>query len=728
MTHVDAPDPKRSRAMRLVRIALVLVALYLIGVNALINTTLLEPLVNRKPERFAMHWDRGLMLWPGRITLWDVSMQGQAGQQKWRIDAGRASGRIALWPLLRRELRFVWIEAGTPVIALHRANDELPPLPADGRGLHLVFDEVRVDSPLRFSSGDLHIEGHANARARWRQQLRGGPFELLPSTLRLDAATLARGERVLLRETTLESEVRIDAHRRREHPGIGILELLSADATLHGATPGVSIDVDARFDIVPDLHPGTGELDGRIVLERGAFGPDTALRLRLPIAATTHAGHATQGDAHVALKVSDEHVGVNVELPPVPDLIEHANARLTLVSRALPLPPWDTQLARLDGEIDLRSRFSSLAFVQPLLTRLHGFTLDGKGDVEGRVMLAKGELAAGTQVTVHDAQFALTAYSHHFHGAARAQADIQAGKDDQPRVRAQVTLLRYDIAPATDSAAALGSGRNLVLDLATHGTLAQLRDNLQARLRFADAMLPDLSRFNRYLPKNGARFLSGIGRVGADMQMHVADDRNGGTLSLNAKAAALRLGEMVLRGDLSLDAKLDAGRLDSPDFALPGTRIAIHRAAILEPPDERVEGWWGTVAITHGKVGFGQPMAVAADADVAMRDIAPLLSMFAQKKRFPRWIRNLIDAGEANVFARLALRDESVIVDHIRASNDRFDIKARLRLDDAKPSGHLYARWGVLGMAMELSRGEREMHLAGAKKWFEAQPPYLPER
>ena len=703
-----------------------------IGVNALINTTLLEPLVNRKPERFAMHWDRGLMLWPGRITLWDVSMQGQARHQRWRIQARRASGRIALWPLLRRELRFVWVQADAPIVALERVETELPPPPPSDRGMTLAFDDVRVDSPLRFSAGNLHIEGHAQARARWRQQLRGGPFELMPSTLHVREATVTNGERVLLRDATLEGEARIDAHRRREHPGIGILDVLAADATLRGTTPAVSIDVDARFDIAPDLQPGAGELDGRIVLERGMLGADTALNLRLPVAATTHAGHATQGDAQVALGVDADRIALNIELPQVPDLVERAQARLTLDSRRLPLPPWEAQLERLDGEIDLHSRFSSLAFVQPLLDRLHGFHLDGRGDVEARLVLARGQLAAGTQAKVNEAEFTLRAWSHRFHGAARADAHIAPdengpAENGQPRITAQVKLDRYDIAPASDHAAVLGSGRDLRLDLASSGTLAQMRDHLQARLRFSDARLPDISRFNRYLPKNGVRLLSGAGRVGVDMRMHVADERNGGTLSLTASGAALRLGELVLRGDLSLDARLDAGRLDDRDFALPGTRIVIRRAAIVEPADERVEDWWGAVDITRGKVGFGQPMHVTADANLTMRDIAPLLSMFAQKKRFPHWIRRLIDAGGATVTARMQMRNDHLIVDDIAASNDRFDVKARVRLDDAKPSGHLYARWGVFGMALELAHGEREFHLAGAKKWFEAQAPYLPE-
>lgn len=725
MSGTAADATKRSRALRLVRGALLVVALYLVVANALINSRLLEPLVNRKPERFTLHWQRGLMLWPGRITLWDVDMRGQARHRQWRVEADRAAGRIALWPLLHRELRFVWLDAEAPAIALHRVADALPPPPAEDRGLRLVFDEVRVDSPLRFSADALTIEGHARVRARWRQHLRGGPFELLPSTLQLQHATLARSERMLLREATLESRIRIDAHRRRDHPGIAILDLLSADATLRGTTPAVSIDVDAHFDLAPDLHPGAGEMDARLVLDHGLFGTETALRIRLPVSASAHSGHATRGDAKVALGVVADRIALDLELPPVPDLVERAQARMTLDSRRLPLPPWAAHLDRLDGEVELHSRFSSLAFVQPLLDRLQGVHLDGRGEVQARLVLARGQLSAGTQARVKDAEFTLEAWSHRFQGAARAEARIAPDDTGQARVSAEVKLDRYDIAPASDPAAVLGSGRDLRLDLSASGALAQLRDHLQARLRFADARLPDISRFNRYLPRNGVRLLSGAGRVGADMHMHVADERNGGRLALSASGAAVRLGELVLRGDLSLDARLDAGRLDEKDFALPGTRIAIRHAAIVEPAGERVEGWWASADITRGKVAFGQPMHLSADADVKMRDIAPLLSMFAQHKRFPHWIRRMIDAGSATVTARTQMRDEQLIVDDIRASNDRFDVKARMRLDDAKPSGHLYARWGVFGMAMELTRGERAFHLAGAKKWFEAQQPYL---
>ncbi len=179
----------------------------------------------------------------------------------------------------------------------------------------------------------------------------------------------------------------------------------------------------------------------------------------------------------------------------------------------------------------------------------------------------------------------------------------------------------------------------------------------------------------------------------------------------------------------ALDVAGEAAGVEQAQLQTPVVQVLLQPGQFVgvarQRPRERAEGWWASADITRGKVAFGQPMHLSADADVRMRDIAPLLSMFAQHKRFPHWIRRMIDAGGTTVTARTQMRDEQLIVDDIQASNDRFDVKARMRLDDAKPSGHLYARWGVFGMAMELTRGERAFHLAGAKKWFEAQQPYL---
>lgn len=726
---MSRPGARRGRrAWPALRLVLYGVAGWLLVSNALLNTALLEPLVNRKPERFSLHWGRALMLWPGRVTLWDVAMQGQVRRIAWDIRAARVSGHIALWSLLGKELRFRHLDGQLPVISVQRVQRELAPAAPRANAWRLRFDRVQVHSPLRFALDETVLSGTADARASWSQQLRGGRFELLPSSLHLRDARLERGGRVLLDELALQAQAQIEPHPRREHRGLAMLGFLALDVELAGRGPGYRLDVNEQFELDHALQPGRGHLRGRIVLDHGRVGDASTLSLRVPVEVTTHAGHKAQGDAQLTLQAEADDIALNLSLPPIPALIQRAEARMRLTSRALPLPPWEGQWQRVAGEIDLDARFSSLALVAPLLDRLHGFRLDGRGDVQGHIVLAQGQLARGTEVVVEDGAFTLEAWSHRFAGSARADARFAPGADGAKRAVAKVTLKRFDLAPLAAPDAILGSGRDLVLDLEADGSLAQMPERVRAHLRFADADLPDLTRFNRYLPANGVRLLAGKGRIGADMAMQVAEGRNGGSFTLAATGATLRMGEMVLRGDLQVDARVEAEALTSREFHLPGTRVSIRRAAIVEPAGEPVENWWGVANVTDGRMSFEPPMELAAAADVQLRDVAPLLAIFAQHRQFPRWVRRLVDNGEADARGRIQRQDDCMVLDRIVANNARFEVQGRLRLCQGPPSGQLYARWGVLGMALELGRGERKFHLVGAKKWFESQPAFLQEK
>ena len=728
MSPADAAAARPRRARRWLRMALIAIALYLVTANALINSTLLEPLLNRKPERFQMHWQGGWMLWPGRISLNAVALEGQARNIAWRIEAGRARGRLALWPLLRKELRFAWIEADGPRIRVQRVEDALPaPEPGD-RGLRLVFDEVRVDSPLYFEAGALNLEGRARATASWHQQLRGGPFELLPSHLELDQARLRHADRVLLEHGELALGARIDPHLRREYRGLAILDQLVAELRLEADASGISVAVGEGMQTETRVGPGHGRVEARLELDHGLLAPGSTLDLGLPVAATTFSGLATAGDVQLALRAQDEDLALRLDLPPIPDLVQHASARLALASRRLPLPPWTEQLERLDGEIELDSKFPSLTAIKPLFRHLQGFELEGRGEVKGRVMLASGRLAPGTELAIREAAFGLSAWSHRFHGAARARAGIEPSADGEPRFNASVVLEQFDLAPAAQPEALLGSGRDLRLDLSATGQVSTLADSLDARLRFKDARLPDLARFNRYLPPHGPKLMAGTGSIDADMRMQVAENRNGGSFLIRATGATLGLDELVLRGNLLVDARLAAASLAERQFQLPGTRLALQHVSVLQPEGERVDGWWGVAELERGQMDFEQPMELAADAEVKLRDVGPLLAVFAQRRQFPGWIRRLVNAGEADARARLQRQGECLIVDDLVANNARFEVEGRIRYCGEKPAGQLHARWGVLGVGLELENGERQLHLKGARKWFEQQPAYLPPR
>ncbi len=182
-----------------------------------------------------------------------------------------------------------------------------------------------------------------------------------------------------------------------------MLDFLRLDLDLTGRGPGFSLVMDEQFDIVRSLLPGRGDVRGRIVLDQGQVGADTHVAIRLPIEVRTDAGDQRHDDAQLVLQAEGEDLAVDLVLPPLPGLVESAEAHLRLSSRTLPLPPWDDQWQRLGGVIDLHARFGSLALVQHLLVRLEGIQIEGHGDVRGHVVLEEGQLATGTEVTVSPA-------------------------------------------------------------------------------------------------------------------------------------------------------------------------------------------------------------------------------------------------------------------------------------------------------------------------------------
>lgn len=716
----------RIGVRRLVLLVLVLYGGYLVVANVFINSPLAAPLVNRKPERFTMDWSWGLSAWPGQVVLWDLRLRGQARHIVWSVQAGRASGYIALLPLTWRELRVPVVRGTDLAVTVERVPEELPPAEARDNGFVLHFPRVLLDTPLHATIEGVDIRGHASGGAGWRQQLRGGPMELFPSTVRMTDTTISRKDDTWLHAGDFTLDTRIDEHRRRDFPGLGLLQQLTARLQLQGVANTFAIDYR---DPVPawSFTDGTGTVVADLTLDHGVFAPGGSLALLLPVHARLLDGSENSGDADLQFSVADDGLRLQAAVPPVDVLRSDARLDLRLPTRDLPLPPWDAQLRRVDGSVTLHSRFDSLGWITSLLERLKGLSLDGNGEVHANLQIVDGTLAQGSSVTVERADMVLVAFDHRVSGLAHAQADVIADEALGQRVLAKVTFERFDIASADALDAALGGGRNLVLDLQASGALDKLRDNIAAQMQFSDAQLPDLRLFNRYLPAHGVQLLAGTGTLGATMHMDAGKNRSGGRIRLDTRRAGLRVGELAFTSDVAVDARLADAAIGDMRFEAGGSSVALKNARIDSPKGERDTAWWATLKVQKGDISLARPLLVRARGEATMRDIGFVLSLFSAKKDFPKWIARLLDAGETTVEGQVHLVEREVVIDRIVASNDRFDLQARLRLGEGKPSGDLYARWGVLGLGMELVRGERDMHVIGAKKWFEAQPDYLPE-
>ena len=91
---------------RLVSASLILAALYLLGVNLVLNLPATRAYLNRlHPDRLAIGWERAWSWYPLRVEFRGFAADGQTPTEQWQVDAQRAAPAVSLRPLLRGQLR-----------------------------------------------------------------------------------------------------------------------------------------------------------------------------------------------------------------------------------------------------------------------------------------------------------------------------------------------------------------------------------------------------------------------------------------------------------------------------------------------------------------------------------------------------------------------------------------------------------------------------------------------
>ena len=377
----------------------------------------------------------------------------------------------------------------------------------------------------------------------------------------------------------------------------------------------------------------------------------------------------------------------------------------------------------MSGQVDASWPAVPLRWIDVILEDVDWLSLDGRADLDAAVQLRDGELAPGSRLELRDARLQAVVLDNLFRGRARAQMRVEGDAARSQRTRIGIVMDRFTLAPEATPDRVDLQGRGLRLDLDSTGPLAGFHERLDARLRFDDAEVPDLRTYNRYLPGDSARLMAGRGVTSGDLRLDNAGEMIEGRMQVRGQGVRLALGPSTLTGDVALDSRLTRMERSGRAYTVDALKVELDGARLAGTGDDDPPTW-ARFALEDGTLAWREPFEVNGRGRVAMRDVRVLLGLFAERSAFPRWIGNLIDSGEAQATGRL--RENEVVFDRVEARNDRIDLQARLRIADGTPNGDLYARWGVLGLGVELEGGARTLHIAGARDWYEGRPPLLP--
>lgn len=718
------PDPRLRRWTLRAGLALLgAYALYLLAGNAFLHMDLARGLVNGRPDSFRMAWSGGQTLWPGRVVLRGVRMEGHARRTRWTVQAREVRGRIALWPLLRREVRVPRVDA-TGVTGTVARADPGPASPAHRPGgWTLRMDRIASDSIEGGEAFGWRIAGRGSAAVGFSKQFRGGPAELFPSTARFVDATVGRDGEHWLRALRLDAGFAMARHRSDEHPGAAKLALFDARLDMDADTVALLATLDAQGRYRFRAMPGAGRMQANLVLADGALAPGGRLHARTPLHARAAAGGARANALDLRLEVDqDLHLRAHIPEGEAGDIALDVDLRMP--GNALPLHDGRERLLRSDGSVRGRLHVPSIGGMLALFTEADWLRLEGRGTVEADLRLADGRLGAGSRLRVLDVDARADVLGNRFSGRAQADAAIEAS-DDGPRSRVALAMQRFAVAPLGDPSRPYVAGDDLRVDLESDARLERMRDTVQARIRFADARVADLAAFNAYLPGAGLRFVAGSGRLDGELRVDGAGQVGEGRLQVDARRARLAFAGLELRGDVAIDGRLRRADLRQGRFDLDGSRLRLRNVAFRERNGASRSGWWATVDLGSGHVDWKRPSSAGGRLRARMKDVGFLLAMFADRADYPAWIARVVDAGRVDASGRWLWRGDTLVLDRVQARNDRFEVDARMRLRGGERQGDLYAKWGVLGLGVELDGDAHRLHLRRARQWYDGRPHLL---
>lgn len=709
------------RALRGFGIAvLALHALYLLAANLFLNTALGPHAINRKPERFAAQWRWAMSLYPGHIHARDVALRGRVRTVEWQAGGSVAHGRIHLLPLLRKRLQFGPIEAGEVTVDVKTGMAPLPATPrrpgaAARKSWELAFERIHSAQVRHLSLDRWRVDGEGEAQFAFYKQVAGGPMEIPPSRFRMRQARLRQGDTVWADRARFDLDLAIARHAPAQVQGLRRLALVDARVQVFGQAPAFELreGSDGRLQVARSGRAGSVSAD--LQLQRGVLVPGGQVRAQMPLTLIGPDGARRDYPASARVDVRRDALDLKVQVPPQGAHADYIDADLHLPTRDLRPDDPAAMLAKAQGRVGLQWYFGSLAWLNPLLSN-GWLKLDGAANLRADLRIDDGRLLPGSSVAIPRAELRADIQDNVVSGVASAEAKI-----GETQTTLAFAAQKFAIASRDTPKRPYVQGNDLRLDVVSSSDLKQFRQQMQARVRFSGARVPDLRAYNRYLPAGSVTLLGGSGLLDGDLSLDAHGLPERARIGLSGQRAAIRVGVSRISGDLALRSVLH--RLSGRRYAVDALQLGLSNVRLAGAPGDGP--WWARFRLDGARFGWQIPLRLEGDAQLRMKDVSILLALFAERRAFPGWIGRLIDAGQVDATSRVRVDGRSLVLDGLQAHNDRIDLSARLRLAGDRPTGDLYAGAGILGVGVELRDGRRQLHLFRARRWYESQPALL---
>ena len=341
--------------------------------------------------------------------------------------------------------------------------------------------------------------------------------------------------------------------------------------------------------------------------------------------------------------------------------------------------------------------------------------VDGRGALDAQLRVEQGVLSPTSQLDVRNARLRIDYLDYQARGTGSLRLE---GDAERQHSTLTATLDAYKFGHLGEPPHVEGE----LLTLVGSGPPLDLADpepQFRAAIHVPDARVPDFAVFDEAIPTGvPLRLRAGEGRMDLQLSLDPQALSVAGRVELKGEALEAEIHGEAVSGRLHLQAELDKGEIDTRRFDLGHVSLDLDQVEATGLSD-----WWARLQIEGGEVTLDRPLRVSGRTAAVLRDATPLAALISDRRRTVAWLHRLLEEKGVRASADLKLRAEDLRLDDIDvASGRRARARGDLLLADDEITGLLLVELGRLAAAAELlPRGERDLKLRGARKWFQSR-------
>jgi len=276
---------------------------YVVAGNSFLRHAWGRDLINRRPERLSVAWDRAYTWLPGLVHVKGLDLGGASRRVAWQARMDRGTMLVWLPSLARRHLRVLWGRPeGVEVDVGMLASPQEPRARRTKRGWRVTLGGLRLSDLRRIRTGGYELVGSGSLRGKANFEIRG-PMELHVRRLLFDGAEVASGGAVVARDLDIDGGFDTRPFRAGQDTVLDLLGGASGRARL-------AAHVDTLGFLTAYLRGlswlglgGGGDLDLAVVLEDGSLLPGTSLSVAGPQVRADFFDFRAQGTGRVSAEV-----------------------------------------------------------------------------------------------------------------------------------------------------------------------------------------------------------------------------------------------------------------------------------------------------------------------------------------------------------------------------------------------------------------------------------------